>query len=269
MVYRLMDCHVHLQDDVFDGDRDRVIERAAEAGVAVFVCNGSTPDDWQAVHELAKADKRVLPFFGLHPWYVTRYAKTDWLSPLRDHLEGTPSGIGEIGLDRWIKDFDVDAQVQAFRAQLRLARDLHRPVTVHCLRAWGLLLEELQKVAPLPAGLIVHAFGGAADMVRPLTDLGACLSFAGNVLDPKGRRSRESLLEVPADRLLIETDSPDIPPPPGHRVSGKTLPDGRYRNEPVNLPVILEGVASLRNESAERLAQSLWDNGQRLLRGLL
>jgi TatD DNase family protein len=268
MAYQLIDSHVHLQAEAFDGDRDQVIQRAVAAGVAVFVCNGSAPDDWQVVFDLAAADRRIVPFFGLHPWYVNEHKGTDWLTPLRGYLEKVPSGLGEIGLDRWIADFDIDAQVQAFRAQLGLARDLTRPVTIHCLRAWGLLLEELRQAAPLPTGFIVHAFGGSGDMVRPLVDLGAYFSFAGTVLNPQRRRTRESLLEVPIDRLLIETDSPDIPPPADRRVEGKTLPDGAYRNEPANLSAILEGVAGLRNEPVDALARTLWENGQRLLKGL-
>ena len=269
MAYQLIDSHVHLQAEAFDDDRGEVVERAAGEGVAVFVCNGSVPEDWQVVSDLAAADRRIVPFFGLHPWYVNEHKGTDWLTPLRGYLEKVPSGVGEIGLDRWIADFDIDAQVQAFRAQLGLARDLTRPVTIHCLRAWGLLLEELRQAAPLPAGFIVHAFGGSGDLIGPLADLGAYFSFAGNVLDPQRRRARESLLKVPMHRLLIETDSPDIPPPVDHRVEGKTLHDGTYRNEPANLSAVLEGVARLRNEPVGELAQTLWENGQRLLKGLL
>jgi TatD DNase family protein len=269
MAFALLDSHLHLQDDAFSEDRPQVIERAAREGVALFLCNGSTPEDWPQVCALASADSRIIPFLGLHPWYVGRQGQRDWLIALRTALEAVPSGVGEIGLDRWIKDPDVDAQLEAFRAQVQLACDLNRPATIHCLRAWGLLMDELRSAKALPGGFIVHAFGGPADLVGPLADLGAYFSFAGNVLDPKGGRRREALLRVPADRLLIETDAPDIPPPAEHRVPGPTLPDGRYRNEPVNLPAILEGVAALRNEPAGPLAEQIWENGHRLLKGLV
>jgi TatD DNase family protein len=268
MLYRLIDSHIHLQAEEFEGDRDQVIQRAVQAGVNAFICNGSVPDDWQRVTHLARTDGRIIPFLGLHPWYVNQYKEADWLTILRGFLETIPCGVGEIGLDRWIKDADIDAQIQAFRAQLHLALELNRPVTIHCLRAWGLLLEELRRVAPLQGGFIVHAYGGSADMITPLVDLGAFFSFAGNALDLHRRRSMESLLKVPIHRLLIETDSPDIPPPSDHRIAGKTLPDGRYRNEPANLPLILDGIARLRKEPVDVLAQALWDNAQRLLSGL-
>lgn len=269
MSVQLIDSHVHLQAEAFDEDRDQVVQRAADAGVAVFVCNGSVPADWQAVSDLAASDRRVCPFLGLHPWYVNEHKGTDWLAVLGGRLEETRSGVGEIGLDRWIEGFDIEAQVEAFRAQLGLARAIGRPVTIHCLRAWGLLLEELRQAPPLPAGFIVHAFGGSADIVRPLVDLGAYFSFAGGILDPKRSRAQEALLRVPSHRLLIETDSPDIPPPPELRVPGRTLPDGAYRNEPANLPAILECIAGLRHEPVEALARQLWENGQVLLKGLL
>ena len=77
------------------------------------------------------------------------------------------------------------------------------------------------------------------------------------------------MIEVPIDRLLIETDSPDIPPPAQYRIPGLTLQDGKYRNEPANLPAVLDGIARLRGESAGRLADQLWENGQRLWKELL
>lgn len=165
--------------------------------MAVFACNGSTPDDWQAVCNLARTDTRIIPFFGLHPWYVSRYADADWLGPLQKYLKGMPSGVGEIGLDRWIKDFDIDAQVRVFREQLRLAQDLNRPVTIHCLRAWGLLVEQLQRAGPLPHGFIVHAFGGPVDMVRPLTDLGRTSPLRAALSIPGGGGPRNRLSGFP------------------------------------------------------------------------
>jgi len=267
----LIDCHIHLQDAAFDADREAVIRRARDAGVQRFLCNGTHPRDWPLVKDLARAYECVFPCFGLHPWYVTTYRQGPWLETLGDLLERVPSAVGEIGLDRWIKNYDIDAQCQAFRRQLALARDLQRPAMIHCLRAWGLLMDELRGFGHFPAGLVIHGFGGSADLVKPLIDLGGWFSFAGNILDERKTRAQRALCAVPWDRLLVETDAPDMAPPPAYRIGPSRDPDTNksYRNEPANLPGIIEGIARLRKVAPEALQQAVWENSRQLLKGLM
>ena len=270
MMIALIDCHVHLQDEAFDQDRAQVIEDAAQAGVGTFVCNGTHPGDWPRVAALAHADRRILPCFGLHPWHVNACKDTSWARELETVLADVPAGGGEIGLDRWIADYDLEAQVQAFRVQLALARDLGRPAMIHCLKAWGCLLEELQRFGSFPQGLLIHGYGGAAELVRPLIELNAWISFSGTVLAERKTHAREALAQVPLERLLIETDAPDMAPPPPFRCDPHIRTDqGRYRNIPANLPAILEGIAALRQIDAGALAQAVYTNCHRLLKGLL
>ena len=265
-----LDSHVHLQDPAFDRDRDEAIDRAVGLGVQRFVCNGTSPDDWPAVETLAKGRPEIIPCFGLHPWFVKAWARRPWLDELGRYLERTASGVGEIGLDQWIEEPDMEAQVQAFEAQLGLARDLGRPATVHCLRAWGPLLDCLKAVGRFPdGGLVIHGFGGGPDLVRPLAAMGAYLSFAGGTLDDRRERARRALVQCPRERLLAETDAPDMPPPQAYRLAPQAVDrDGRYRNEPGNLPAIVEGLAQVRQAPPEDLARVLWDNGQEVWRGL-
>jgi hypothetical protein len=105
MVWKMMDSHLHLQDDAFNEDRPEVILRAASRGVALFVCNGSTPQDWPRVAALASADRRVIPFFGLHPWYTKDFGREGWLPEtqhcplarrLRKRLRGLTDDLGAI-----------------------------------------------------------------------------------------------------------------------------------------------------------------------------
>src|SRR5512139_2891743 len=94
---RLIDCHLHLQDPVLLGVLDEVLSRAAEAGVERFVCNGSCESDWPEVASLARRDARIIPCFGLHPWYAGERSGS-WLDELERHSSLMPSGLGEIGL---------------------------------------------------------------------------------------------------------------------------------------------------------------------------
>jgi TatD DNase family protein len=172
--------------------------------------------------------------------------------------------VGEIGLDRSTEERDQALQEQVFRAQLALARRHARPVTVHCLRAWGWLLEVLRGEPPLPAGMVVHAYGGATELLAPLARLGASFSFACNVLRPHTRRARAAAAAVPSGLLLVETDAPDIPPPATAGLPGPHLPDGRLRTEPAFAAAVLRGIAELRQVPADELAAAVMANACRL-----
>ncbi|RPI22601.1 MAG: TatD family deoxyribonuclease [Acidobacteria bacterium] len=260
----LVDSHLHLQDPVFAPDFPEVLDRARRSGVKIMVCNATSEKDWDRVRELAEQVPEIVPCFGIHPWYL-RNRKDGWEHRLRSLLEATPSALGEAGLDRWYEDRYETEQELVFREQLTVARDLRRPVMVHCLKAWGWLMRVLEDVGELPAGFLLHAYGGPAELIGPLSEKGAYFSFAGNVLDERKLRMRRSLQAVPADRLLLETDSPDLPPPDMYRVPARAGHEGRYRNEPANLTAILTAVAPLREQTPEQLAAMVLENACQLL----
>lgn len=178
-------------------------------------------------------------------------------------LTAGPSGVGEIGLDRWIEPRDESAQESAFRAQLELARRLNRPVMIHCLKAWDWLMRLLREEPPPAAGLLLHAFGGPLECIKPLTDRGAYFSFAGDVLNERKVQKRSALLRIPPERLLLETDAPDMIPPEPFRVSALGGAHRKLLNEPANLAPILRGVAGLLGEAPEALAVRVFENSRR------
>lgn len=260
----LLDAHVHLQDLELEPHLADVLARAREAGVNRMICNGTREGDWAAVSRLAQEHPGIFPCFGLHPWHVDHRSK-DWLAHLRTFLEQRPSGVGEIGVDRWIETRDEAAQAEVFCAQLALACELDRPVMIHCLHAWPWLME-LLRGSPIPArGMLLHAFGGPLELIQPLAHLGAWFSFAADVLSETRLRKREALCHVPLDRLLIETDTPDILPPPEARA--RELPGTRrkYLNEPANLPLIRDGIAAILDMTPAALDAQLASNAQRWL----
>lgn len=241
-----------------------VLDRAREVGVRYLVCNGSCEEDWPAVLALARRYPQVVPCFGLHPWYV-RERTANWREGLESFLDAVPSGVGEFGLDRWIKDPDETGQREVFLAQWEIARRRNRPAMIHCLHAWGPFLEILRSQDPLPAGMLIHAFTGPAELIPELTAMNAYISFTGGVLGPRRRKGREALARVPIDRLMLETDAPDFLPPDPYCPYRLTDSEGKARNEPANLPAILRGVAELLGRPAEDLAEILWANGRRFL----
>jgi len=129
----------------------------ASTSAEKLVVNGTREADWERVAELARAyPGRVLPSFGLHPWYVNE-ASEHWRGRLPGFLDAMPSGVGEVGLDRWIEGFDSSKQEEAFRFQIRLAAERGVPLSIHCLKAWGRMLEILEEEALPDCGFLLHS----------------------------------------------------------------------------------------------------------------
>src|SRR5712671_1882505 len=114
MSLRLFDAHNHLQDERLQPLLDAVLESLAQEPIVKMVVNGSCEEDWPAVKALAEKNPRVIPSFGYHPWYV-KERTPGWQRRLTDFLDSVPSAIGEIGLDRWIKNYDLEDQAEVFQ----------------------------------------------------------------------------------------------------------------------------------------------------------
>lgn len=269
MNLRLYDAHNHLQDDRLAPCREAVLAAVQRVNVVKMVVNGSGEEDWPAVLELARQHHRVIPAFGYHPWYV-KERSPDWQQVLLRHLDAVPSAVGEVGLDRWVKDYDLEQQQQVFAWQLRLAAERNLPVSIHCLQAWGPLLDTL-RAEPRPAcGFLLHSYGGAPDLVAPLAELGAYFSLPGYFAHERKARQREAFRQVPSDRLLIETDAPDqLLPPERAEYPLTDATSGKPINHPANLGAVYRFTAELRNEPLETLARKVEENFQRLFGALM
>ncbi|XP_042513999.1 uncharacterized metal-dependent hydrolase YabD isoform X2 [Macadamia integrifolia] len=210
---KLFDSHCHLQDPRIYHLAPQLIRTALDSGVLHFAVNGVS-EDWSVVKQMEEQYQCIVPCFGLHPWYVADRSP-NWLNSLRNFFDTTPwAAVGEIGLDKGShgKEISFIDQVQVFRQQLELAKGLQRPVSVHCVRAFGDLLEILQSAGPFPAGVILHSYLGSAEMVPEFAKLGAYFSFSGFLMSMKPQKAKKMLKLVPTDRILLETDAPDALP---------------------------------------------------------
>ena len=188
---KFYDAHNHLQDDRFGGRQGELLAACAKAGVEKMVVNGACESDWPQVLALALENKIVLPSFGYHPWHLHERSP-DWQKNLEKFLDQVPSAVGEIGLDRWKPGLSYAGQEEVFLAQLRIAAERNLPASIHCLQAWGRLLELLQK-NPRPArGWVLHSFGGPVEMIPAFAKLGAYFSFPGYFLHERKLRQREA-----------------------------------------------------------------------------
>jgi TatD DNase family protein len=264
---RLYDAHNHLQDKRFE-DPHSLWKILEQENIQKIVVNGSCEEDWSDVLNLASGHPQVIPSFGYHPWYINERS-ADWKSALSRFLSETPSAIGEIGLDRWIKDYDLPQQEEVFVWQLRLAAERNLPASIHCLEAWGKLLDLLRRGPRPQCGFVLHSFGGPQQMIDPLADLGAYFSLPGYFAHERKGRQREAFRHVPVDRLLIETDAPDQPLPPKlERYRLRDSAGGKPLNHPGNLAAVYEFAAGLLNQPLEKLAATVERNFLKLFGNL-
>ena len=277
---RWFDAHNHLQDSRLGNDPLGWVSAAAAAGIAGMVVNGTCEGDWPEVRRLADLCPSVIPAFGLHPWRVS--ARTPrWRDALIESLDQTPrAGLGEAGLDRWILDQSrercielgtgpqgpapLKEQLQVLDQQLALASERGLSVTLHCLKAWGPLMDCLRRRPRLPRGFLLHSYGGSVELVPELIRLGAHFSISGHSLHPRKVSHAAVFRAIPRGRLLIETDAPDQLPPADWVSHSATDARGRPVNSPVNLARIAEGVSGLLGIPIEELATQCEANWMRL-----
>lgn len=249
----LFDAHCHLQDARLAARLPEVLRQAAAAGVGRMLCCGCNEGDWAAVQRLAEQHPVVAPAFGMHPCDLQGRSAA-WPETLERMLLAVPSGVGEIGLDHALDVRNDAEQEEVFLTQLRLARKLRRPVSIHCRRAWGRLVELLKLEGGVWWGGQLHSYSGPPDLVPGLEAMGLYLSFSGMVTRSGNKRGHRAAAAVSPKRLLIETDSPDLLP------SGATTDS----NEPGNLPLIAAAVARIRGVTIETIEQQTWENACRL-----
>lgn len=257
---KLFDCHCHIQNQRILPDIENIMDRAHSAGVEKLVCCGTSETNWNAVTELASKFPSVIPSFGLHPWH-TADRSDKWLANLEKNLLSHPqAGLGEIGLDHGLAERNDEEQEEIFIQQLILASKLDRPLSIHCRRAWGRLIPILKEHGPFPAGFVIHAFSGSIEMFDDLFLLGGSISFSGTITRSGNKRGHKSAAAVPLDRLLIETDAPDMAPV----MHDTAITNEDNPNEPANLTYTLKAIAELRNISVEAAAEATYSNACRL-----
>ena len=250
----LIDTHTHLDFSEFDGDRERVIERALAAGVRAIVNVGADVASSQAAVALAEAYPQVYAAVGVHPHDAKTVTK-EVLGELRA-LASHPKvvAIGEIGLDFYRDLSPRDQQRQAFEQQLALAREAGKPVVIHDRQAHQEVMATLHRWAEgshKPVG-VLHCFSGDLAMAQQAIELGFYISVAGPVTFENARRLRELVRQLPLEKLLVETDCPYLTPHP-HR--GK-------RNEPAYVKLVAQEVARTKGSSLEEVAHITSDNAQ-------
>lgn len=251
----LVDVLAHLDDPRITEPAAALLARAAAAGVTDVVHVGTDPLADDDVAEAA-GGARLWRAHGVHP--MAAGARLDEkLARLEERLdEPRVVALGECGVDQRDGMPPLDVQLRALRAQLALARARGLPVILHIVHATEVALDVLRDAGPLPGGLW-HGFSGAPEVAaRAVRELDLHVSFGGQAANPRAKRAQKSAAAVPAERLLLESDTPDhFPGPPQ---------EGRL-SEPAHLLRTLAAVAALRGVPADALGATTAHNARRLL----
>jgi TatD DNase family protein len=254
-----VDSHTHLDGKQFDSDREQVIARAREAGVQTIVAigNGDGPEQVDCGIELAERYDFIYATLGIHP-HEARLADEAAYQNM-ERLARHPKVIawGEIGLDYFYDHSLRDVQKEVFIRQMELAAVAKLPIVIHCRpsdgseNAWDDCLGLMQEHwAAKGLGGILHCFTGNLSQAKRALDMGFMISFAGNLTFPKAQQIRDAAIEIPLERVLIETDSPYLAPVP-HR--GK-------RNEPAFVKETARKLGELRGLTAEDIGEQTTSN---------
>lgn len=236
-----IDSHCHLQ--LGDEEVAAAVARAVEAGVERMVCIGTDLDTSRRALELARAHPQVWATVGLHPHDASRLPE-EW-DGLRELARGERVvAVGETGFDLYYRHSEPGEQEAAFREHLRLARELGLALVIHSRDAWEETFAVLESEG-LPDRAVFHCFTGGPEEAERALALGAWVSFSGIVSFRNADPVRRAAVVVPAERLLIETDSPFLAPVP-HR--GKP-------NEPAYLPAVGAAMAAVRGTTPEDVAE--------------
>jgi len=249
------DSHCHFDFEAFDPDRSAIWERCRQPGLTRLMIPGTSEKQWARAAEVSAEFPGLYFSAGLHPWWLQERPDTDWEALLAETVEQDRClAVGECGLDKLIET-PMAEQEALLERQLALAKDLKRPVILHCVRAHNELIRLLKRHS-LPKGGVVHAFTGSPEIAETYWGMGFYLGIGGSITYERARTTREAVQRLPLEALVLETDAPDMP------LSGRQ----GARNSPEYLPEVADTLARLREEKLEVVAAQTNLNAQRLFR---
>jgi TatD DNase family protein len=250
----LIDSHAHLELDPLFGQVDKVIDRAREQGVRAIICIGIDEEDSRRVLDIVDRFGNVYAGMGFHPHNAKQVDDNALTEMQKMAAHPKVKGYGEIGLDFFRDLSPRDTQIAVFADQLVIAQRLEKPVIIHLRNAYDKGLEMLEQAAPFPNGGVIHCFSGNEEDAKRALELGFYISVPGTVTYKKNEALRSIVANIPAERLLLETDCPYLSPEP---FRGKD-------NEPAFIMHTAKKVAELKGLTVEEIGWITSENAVRL-----
>jgi TatD DNase family protein len=248
----LIDSHAHLEMPEFERDLEAVIQRAKQSGVETILTVGTEKKDWARALEIAQSHPFVFAILGVHP-HNAKDIDGDTYSILK-RLCQSVKAYGEIGLDFFRNLSPREVQLQRFREQIGLARELKLPIVIHDRDAHEETVEILKSEKAQDNGGVIHCFSGDYEMAKQCMDLGFYISVPGSITFKNAGPFQEIIRKLPLESLLVETDAPFLAPVP---FRGK-------RNEPNYVRYTAQKVAEIKKVSFEKVAEVTTMNALRI-----
>lgn len=250
----LFDTHCHVHDEAYNGDRDDVIQRAFQSGVQYMMFPGTDIPTSAAAVELARRYDGVYAAVGIHPEEAAEITD-EAFAQIRYWITHEPKvvALGEVGLDYHWPEPSREIQKKVFIEQVKMAVELDIPIDIHDREAHGDMMDILHTYGKGIRG-VFHCYSGSLEMAQELMKMGFYFGFTGTTVFPNSKKVKRLAAELPLERILIETDSPYLTPPP---YRGK-------RNEPRYVQYVAAEIARLRNMETSEVARITLENGKRI-----
>ena len=240
------DAHTHLQ---MIPDLQKSINNASCKGVVGFICNSTSPDDWNKVEKIVQKYPQAVACYGVHPHYIENLP-VNWLDNLKLLLQKDNFAmVGEIGLDN-LKP-NMDKQEQILRQQLELAWKLKRPAHIHCVRAWDRLLHIFKSQREkMPTKLLMHSHHGNADLIGQMIEkYNAYFSYSAIFVPENRPKIRACMKATPLSRIMVESDAPDL------------------TAEPADIVDLVEKMSLITGHRKDILTKALFENTKEFVYG--
>ncbi|NLJ72114.1 MAG: TatD family hydrolase [Syntrophomonadaceae bacterium] len=251
-----IDSHAHIQDSKFKNDLADILKRAKEADVEKIICVGYDYNSSYEAVNLAKKYEEVYAVIGIHPHDAKSY--TEEIAAKLFDLAKEPKvvAIGEMGLDFYRDLSPRDVQADVFRAQIKLAQELYKPIVIHDRDAHNEVLKIVKEEKAGKNEGVMHCYSGHVPLAIEFMKLGFYISIAGPITYKNARKTQEVAAKIPLDKMLIETDCPYLTPEP---YRGK-------RNEPSYVVEVAKKIGELRGKTADEIGYMTSLNTKKLFR---
>lgn len=252
----LFDTHCHVNDQAYAEDRTAVLQRAFDGGMAYMMCPATDVKTSEEVVALSRQYDQIYCAVGIHPEEAAS-ATPEGLEEIRRLAKEEPKvvAIGEVGLDYHWPEPSHDIQKAVFIDMVKMALELDLPIDIHDREAHGDTLDILRQYGKGLRG-VFHCYSGSLEMTDELLRMGFYFGFTGSMVYANSKRAKRVVSNLPMDRILIETDSPYLTPPPYRGT----------RNEPSYVKYVAAEIARLRDMTVEEVEQITTENAKRIFR---
>lgn len=242
---KLIDTHAHLQADIFDSQIEQIILQSKKSKISAIINCATTFEDWNYIIQLSEKYDILKPALGVHPWYIpdnyeNEFKETDF------NIFNNITAVSEIGLDSRFSKININQQIKVFEDFLKISKEFNLAASVHCISSFDELISSIKKIGTSQKGIVIHAFNGSRELAESLIKFNIRFSIGGTATYMDSYKRSEMIKYIYPDYLMLETDSPDIPP-----VEEKT-----GINYPKNIVYIAGAVAKITGDTIESVSKN-------------